>query len=151
MADKLALYFGYGSGGHFLRFPDGWRTTLCPEREVPGFPWTIGLLDTGLLKNREVSDQPDGRVHWCCGGKPLWFAFVWWDRSGDKRGASSSGFYVRGFEPAEITRAFVEAAAPLAFAYACEQWPKIVARQLYPLTLMPMPPAAPAAEDKTHG
>jgi hypothetical protein len=109
--DKLALYFGYGRGGHFLRGP--LRDTLDPQQEYPGFPWSIGSLDCGLLKNGKVPDAPDGRVHWTCGGKPvLWHAFFWWDRSGDKRGASNSGFYVRGF------------------------WPKVVERQRFPLVLV---------------
>jgi hypothetical protein len=121
--NKLALYFGYGSGGHFLRGLS--RDTLDPQRDCPGFPWKIEHLDTGLLKNRKVPDDPDGRVHWTCGGTPdLWFAFFWWDRSGDKRGASNSGFYVRGFDSARD-----------AFAYACEQWPDVVARQAFPLVL----------------
>lgn len=121
----LALYFGYGSGGHFLR--GGQRNTIDPQKDVPGFPWSIDLLDTGLLQNRKVPDDPDGRVHWTGGGRSFWFAFFWWDRSGDKRGASNSGFYVQGFRHTE-SRA--------AFAYACQQWPDVVARQLHPLVLV---------------
>ncbi len=109
--EKLALYFGYGDGGHFLRGITGSRSsTLEPQRYFPGFPWEIQHLDTGLLVNREVPDQPDGRVHWTCGGTPLWLAFFWWDRSGDPRGASNSGFYVQGFSHLE---------AQAAFEYAC--------------------------------
>jgi hypothetical protein len=126
-SDRLALYFGYGAGGHFLRGPR--LDSLDPEHDYPGFPWTAALLDTGLLKNGKVPDEPDGRVWWTCGGTPdLWHAFYWWDRSGDKRAACNSGFYVRGF-------AFEEREA--AFAYACECWPKIVARQIHPLVLQP--------------
>jgi hypothetical protein len=136
VTEKLALYFGYMSGGgHFLQgLP---RYSLDPERDCPGFPWSIRLLDTGLLENRRVPDNPDGRVHWTCGGRPeLWFAFFWWDRSGDKRGASNSGFYVRGFEPPVLNPESALAAARDAFAYACEQWPDVVERQLYPLMLV---------------
>ena len=130
---KLALYFGYGNGGHFLR--GGPRSTIDPQRDFPGFPWEIGLLDGGLLRNRQVRDDPDGRVHCTCGGsgENFWFAFFWWDRSGDKRGASNSGFYVSGFPmPNSET---VGSVALEAFAFACAQWPDVVARQVHPLKL----------------
>src|SRR5512143_3294197 len=96
---KRALYFGCAdSCGHYLHGFDHFRRSLDPQRDCPGFPWTIEHLDTGLLKNGKIPDSPDGRVHWTCGGRPsLWHAFFWWDRSGDKRGASNSGFYVEGF------------------------------------------------------
>lgn len=123
---KRALYFGYGSGGHFLRGA-GFGRTLAPETDVPGFPWSGALLDTGLLKNRDVPDCPDGRVHWVCGGTPLWLAFFWWDRSGDRRGASNSGFYVQGFHHAE---------RQAALDFACSEWPDVVARQPHPLVLV---------------
>jgi hypothetical protein len=74
-----------------------------------------------------VPDDPDGRVYWTCGGHPLWFAFFWWDRSGDARGASNSGFYVQGF-------AFEELQA--AFAFACAKWQGVVERQKFPLVLV---------------
>lgn len=130
MSDKLALYFGYGDGGHFLRGPR--RQTLKPQQEYPNFPWSLELLDCGLLKNRKVPDDPDGRVHWTCGGKlgGVWHAFFWWDRSGDKRPRSNSGFYVRGFKGFDLeTR-------QAAFAFACAAWPEVVKRQLYPLVLV---------------
>ena len=127
--NKLALYFGYGSGGHFLR---GLRNdSLDPQDDCPGFPWTIGLLDTGLLKNGKVPDEPDGRVFWTCGkGDPLWFAFYWWDRSGDPRPACNSGFYVNGFALDE---------RHAAFDFACAAWPAVVARQRHPLVLQETP------------
>lgn len=135
MPTKLALYFGAGRDGHFLRGPR--RSTLNPQREYPDFPWSHELLDTGLLKNRKAPDAPDGRVHWTCGGgahrlKPnLWHAFFWWDRSGDKRHGSNSGFYVRGFEGFDLeTR-------QEAFAFACAAWPEVVKRQVFPLVLVP--------------
>jgi hypothetical protein len=122
---KQALYFGFiESHGHGLVGTDGWRT-LQPDR-VPAFPWRGWLIDTGLLKNGKVPDQPDGRVFWTCGGDPLWQAFVWWDRSGDSRGASNSGFYVQGFSHLE---------REAAFAFACAAFPQIVARQRRPLVL----------------
>lgn len=125
-AEPMALYFGcLGGPGHFLHGTGG-RTLY--DGDVPGLPWDGPLMDTGLLKNRRVPDVPDGRVHWTGGGRQeFWFAFFWWDRSVDKRGACNSGFYVRGFshdQPAE------------AFRFACEQWPEVVARQLHPLTLV---------------
>jgi hypothetical protein len=128
MGGRLALYFGYGDGGHFLRDPNRWQMTLDPRRNYPGFPWREVWLDTGLLTNRKVPDNPDGRVHWVAGGKPdTWHAFVWWDRSGDRRGASNSGFYVRGFALDEIVAAF---------EYACSVWPEVVERQAFPLRLV---------------
>jgi hypothetical protein len=131
----LALYFGpLRVSGHFLWKEEWGGSTLNPEEY--GCPWGIGLMDTGLLKNGGVPDMPDGRVYWTCGGKPdLWFAFFWWDRSVDKRGASNSGFYVRGFGPESVTTESVEEAAPAAFTFACETWPGVVARQRFPLVL----------------
>ena len=144
MSGKLALYFGCRDGlGHFLHGMTGPRTSLDPTADVPGFPWDIGLLDGGLLNNRKVPDRPDGRVQVICGGRPdFWFAFVWWDRSVDKRGASNSGFYVRWPMP-EVTSEAVEEAAPEAFAFACSVWPRVVARQLHPLALQGLPLATP--------
>lgn len=127
MLSRIALYFGYGNGGHFLRGPQ--RDTLDPQREYPDFPWRLELLDTGLLKNGKVPDAPDGRVHWTCGGEAVfWHAFFWWDRSGDSRPGSNSGFYVRGFELEQRCEAF---------EYACNEWPEVVSRQLFRLELAP--------------
>ena len=135
---KQAFYFGFSSGGHgFCGRTHGLHRWVTIPR---GCPWDITLMDSGLLKNRKVPDVPDGRVHWTCGGKPsdFWFVFVWWDRSGDKRGACNSGFYVSGFPMP--TRETAEAVTAEAFAFACEQWPEVVARQLFPLVLQPAPP-----------
>lgn len=129
---RLALYFGYGSGGHFLRGLR--RSSLDPQTDCPGFPWGPQHLDSGLLVNGNIPDQPDGRVWWTCGyhgsdhDDDLWHAFYWWDRSGDSRPASNSGFYVRGFTLAE---------RPEAFLFACNAWPEVVARQHYPLRVQP--------------
>lgn len=125
---KQALYFGYlDDAGHFLH---GLRSRYGePQKQCPSFPWTLGNLDTGLLKNGKIPDTPDGRVHWTCGGKgSLWHAFFWWDRSGDKRANSNSGFYVEGFTLEQRDEAF---------AFACGTWPEVVARQHHPLVLVP--------------
>lgn len=122
--NKLALYFGCAgpSSGHAIH--DGDSSYI----QSAGAPWTIEQMDTGLLKNMEVFDRTDGRVHWTCGGKDVfWYAFVWWDRSADSRGNSNSGFYVRGFEHRQAREAF---------EYACETWPKVVNRQAHPLVLV---------------
>lgn len=125
----LALYFGYGDGGHFLRSLNG-RSTLDKE-DHPGFPWAVHLLDSTLLQNGKVPDHPDGRVFSTCGGKPdLWIGFFWWDRSGDSRSGSNSGFYVRGFEWKDRASAF---------RFACAEWPEVVKRQLHPLVLQERP------------
>lgn len=132
---RLALYFGYSRapGGHWLRgLPGPHSDSLDPQRDIPGFPWGPGLMDGGLLVNGKVQDLPDGRVWWTCGGvRVLWHAFCWWDRSGDSRPASNSGFYVRGFEIDD---------REAAFAYACAAWDAVVARQAHPLVLQPREP-----------
>src|SRR5476651_2025192 len=104
---KTALYFGcWDSAGHCL-----YDVTGHHLYDPPDLPWTESLMDTGLLKNGKIPDSPDGRVFWTCGGaKAFWYAFYWWDRSVDKRGACNSGFYVRGFGWPE---------AQAAFDYAC--------------------------------
>ena len=122
---KLALYFGADPMGHYLHHPRG-QKIWDVRRDLPGFPWSDALLDAGLLKNGERRDVYDGKVYWTCGGTAFWYAFFWWDRSGDKRSASNSGFYVRGFGWPETTAAF---------EYACATFPRIVARQLHPLIL----------------
>lgn len=136
-AEALALYFGcLDEVGHYLFSPPNTKIWDPP----PACPWTLSLMDSGLLNNRKVPDVPDGRVHWMCGGRTVfWFAFVWWDRSVDSRGACNSGFYVRGFTPPVITRASVEEASKPAFTFACEQWPEVVSRQRYPLVLQELP------------
>jgi hypothetical protein len=122
---KLALYFGcWDQPGHFLRQPNG--RTLWDKTATLQIPWNDGLMDGGLLKNGKRADVPDGRVWWTCGGLTFWYAFYWWDRSGDKRGASNSGFYVRGFGWPEVQEAF---------DYACSVFPNVVSRQKYPLVL----------------
>lgn len=125
---KLALYFGcWDNPGHYLHRPDGrkiWRAQSSDK--VPEFPWSDALLDTGLLKNGNHPDTCNGKVFWTCGGLSFWYAFFWWDRSGDSRDNSNSGLYVRGFDWPETQAAF---------DYGCEQFPKIVARQKHPLIL----------------
>ena len=125
MADKTAYFFGCKGNGHYLFDSSG--RCLYEGEKVKGLPWPGALRDTGLLKNGKHQDIVDGKVFWTCGGRPdLWFAFFWWDRSEDKRGNSSSGFYVKGFVFEEID---------VAFSYACGQFPDIVARQKFPLVL----------------
>lgn len=121
---RHALYFGcFNSIGHFLREMDGSHA----KREAYDLPWGLGLMDAGLLKNGKRPDVVDGKVFWTCGGaRSFWYAFYWWDRSIDSRPGSNSGFYVRGFGWPEIEPAF---------AYACEKFPRIVARQKPPLEI----------------
>lgn len=132
---KLALYFGCWDGpGHYLHRRGG-QTIWDAKRDVPGLPWSDVLMDGGLLKNGKRPDVYDGKVFSTCGGLSFWWAFFWWDNSVDRRGASNSGFYVRGFGHDE---------QGAAFAYACEQFPSVVARQKHPLVLHD-PPAGRAA------
>jgi hypothetical protein len=126
---RRVYYFGLlDDGGHF--FHAGFRQTLNACRLVPDFPasWDR-LMDTGLLKNGRIPDQPDGRVFSIPAAGP-WTAFVWWDRSGDKRPGSNSGFYVHGFEWEQRAQAF---------AFACDAYPTVVARQNFPLVLVERP------------
>jgi hypothetical protein len=128
---KLALYFGcWDRPGHYLHRPGG--ATVWATRDVPGLSWSETLMDGGLLKNGQRPDICDGKVFSTCGGLAFWWAFFWWDRSGDRRQASNSGFYVRGFGHDERAEAF---------AYACEQFPHVVSRQQHPLTLQASPAA----------
>jgi hypothetical protein len=134
---KKALYFGcWRSAGHFLHDTSGLH--VYSDR-LEDLPWGEGLMDTGLLKNGKVQDVPDGRVFWTCGGNAFWYAFYWWDRSVDKRGACNSGFYVRGFGHRE---------AQGAFDWACSQFPHVVERQKHPLMLQ-NPIRKPPTEPKS--
>lgn len=125
---RRAFYFGFGQGGHHLWFPDH-SYSFDPQKNIPGFPWTYNLLDTTLLRNGRHPDACDGRVWWTCGGKPtLWLAFYWWDRSGDSRPGSNSGFYVQGFDLSQRQEAL---------EYAGTIFPEVIARQRFPLVLQP--------------
>lgn len=133
---KLALYFGcWQRPGHYLHRRGG-RTIWDAKRDLPGFPWSDGLMDSGLLKNGKRRDIYDGKVFWTCGGSAFWYAFFWWDNSVDERGASNSGFYVRGFGWPE---------AQSAFDYACAEFPEVVSRQMHPLILQNPPARIEAA------
>jgi hypothetical protein len=124
---KTALYFGcWEQAGHYLHGSRGnsiWKDHGLP----PDLPWDECIMDSGFLKNAKVPDVPNGKVYWTCGGAhAFWYAFYWWDRSVDTRGACNSGFYVRGFGWPE---------SQAAFDYACEQFPTVVQRQKFPLVL----------------
>lgn len=129
---ELALYFGcWDRPGHYLHRPSG-HVLWSPSRDMPDLPWTMTHMDGGLLNNGKRPDVPDGKVYWTCGGAAaFWYAFFWWDRSVDSRGACNSGFYVRGFGWPESTEAF---------DYACSQFPRVVSRQKHPLVLQEKPP-----------
>lgn len=122
---KRALYFGcFNNVGHFLHYEGG---RLVRHGDFPDLPWNNALMDTGLLRNGKHADVIDGNVFWTCGGaKAFWYAFYWWDRSIDSRHNSNSGFYVRGFGWPK---------AHDAFAYACEKFPHVTARQKVRLEL----------------
>lgn len=133
MIAKRALYFGCRGAnepGHYLQ--EG-KHTLWSENPCL---WWDGLMDGGLLKNAKRADVVDGRVWWTCGGRPdFWYAFYWWDRSGDRRPGSNSGFYVGGFAPEVLTPESARTNAKLAFDYACASYPWVVERQRFPLVL----------------
>lgn len=121
---KKALYFGcWRDKGHFLHDTSGFHVY---SSRITDLPWDDCLMDTGLLNNGKIPDVPTGKVYWTCGGSAFWYAFYWWDRSVDTRGACNSGFYVRGFDYPD---------AQNAFDYACTQFPRVVERQKFPLVL----------------
>lgn len=132
---KRALYFGCRGAnepGHYLQ--EGRNTIWDPPPEISF--WHLGLMDGGLLNNGRHPDVEDGKVWWTCGCRhDLWFAFFWWDNSGDRRRASNSGFYVGGFAPEVLTPESARAGARLAFEYACSVYPEVIARQRHPLVL----------------
>ena len=135
-ATKRALYFGCRAAnecGHYIQ--EGHKTIWDVPPECP---WSLALMDGRLLKNGQHPDVYDGRVWWTCGGKnDLWYAFSWWDNSGDRRPGSNSGFYVGGFAPELLTPESAAANAPPAFRFACEAYPQVIAQQRYPLVLQP--------------
>lgn len=98
VSHKRALYFGCREAnvpGHYLH--EGRKTIWHTPPEIQFWD---RLIDSGLLKNGQRPDVYNGKVFWTCGGRPdLWYAFYWWDNSGDRRPGSNSGFYVGGFEP----------------------------------------------------
>jgi hypothetical protein len=147
---KRALYFGcLNKMGHYLHV-NGSRH--IDARVVAGLPWDIGHMDGGLLKNGKRRDLYDGQVFWTCGGRDVfWYAFYWWDRSVDKRGASNSGFYVSGFRPDVLTPETANENARLAFDYACAEHPAVVQRQHHPLVLQMRPPDDPGAQARAEG
>lgn len=74
-AGKLALYFGcWERPGHYLYRARGAKVWDA-RNDMPGFPWSEGLLDGGLLKNGKHRDIYDGKVFWTCGGLSFWYAF----------------------------------------------------------------------------
>lgn len=132
---KRALYFGCRGPrqpGHYLQ--EGHRTIWDVPPECP---WTLGLMDGGLLRNGKRRDIEDGRVFWTCGGRAaLWYGFFWWDNSGDGRGQSNSGFYVGGFEPEVLTPETARTNAKLAFEFASDAYPWVIRRQRHHLLLV---------------
>ncbi len=119
-ADKRALYFGCraaGEPGHYLQ--EGRKTIFEPPAECC---WSLALMDGGLLKNGKRAGVEDGQVWWTCGGRcGLWYAFFWWDNSGDGRSGSNSGFYVGGFEP-EVLTPEPYSSSPTPLRSRCPRW-----------------------------
>ena len=130
MQTPEALFFGCWSttkGGHFLYRENG--STIYLNKLENNIPWNEALMDTGLLKNGKHKDIIDGKVYWTLGGlniNCLWHSFFWWDRSGDKRSNSNSGFYTYGFQHNHQAEAF---------KFACNKFPSIIGRQSVTLKL----------------
>jgi hypothetical protein len=98
--DPDVWFFGCYESGHFL-YRRGGQLGASIEMELPeGCPWSIDDFDAGMLtgwdpyaKRSEVQGKAAlGHLHG-------WAYLSFWDRSGDKRGNSNSGFLVN----AELT------------------------------------------------
>lgn len=122
---EAAYYFGrLDQSGHFIH-QSGVRSSLDPS--IFGIPWPIRMMDGGLLKLLCIPDEVTGRVHHLMSAgigvsnrSQIWHAFIWWDRSGDSRPNSNSGFYVVGFD---------KEAKKEAFDFACRYWPEVIERK----------------------
>ena len=123
---KEVYYFGVlRNTGHHLWHPTKFHIN---PNYIPDFLWSLSDLDGGLLEKIQAFDRYDGRVYWA--RQQDWFMFLWWDRSGDKRSQSNSGFYVKGFN----TNQYVAA-----FQYASDKFYEIIKRQSINLTLQNLP------------
>ena len=130
MTKLTAVYFGYiENHGHGLRTSNlpYWKRP-DPKEIVPRFHWEYKHLDCGLLRNGNHQDIYDGKVFWTVSTE--WYAFMWWDRSGDNRGASNSGLYLHGLETS-ADPAMVKAA----WAAVQTFFPDVIKRQTVPLVL----------------
>lgn len=137
---KRAYYFGCDgkhSSGHRLIDSRGRSVSQQnPPEAMFGFPWSFEFIDGGLLAVKKIKDEESGQVlHFCSPDQnatqlmatwPTWHSFVWWDRSGDSRGGSNSGLYVKGFTNDQVAEAF---------EFALAQYPEVVKRQRLPLQL----------------
>lgn len=132
--EKRALYFGCRGAnepGHYLQ--EGRRTLWNTPLEISFWDH---VMDGALLKNGRHPDVVDGKVWWTCGGRAaLWYAFFWWDNSGDRRSGSNSGLYVGGFAPESLTPETDRENATQAFDYARAAYPWVISRQRVPLVL----------------
>lgn len=130
--ERKAFYFGcLDQHGHrFHGRPLVVKPNALGEEPVD-FPWTIQQADTGLLLDGMHYDVIDGRVWWQFGKASVypWYAFVWWDRTGDDRPNSNSGFYVTSIlEPVD------------AFKFAISTFPEVSRRQRAPWPLLEQEP-----------
>lgn len=120
------FYFGYSRGsGHVFCTPRG-GVDYAIEREANA---AFGRgLDTYLCWNGPKTDrdnyasrdETEGRAFRTCRGG--WTAVAFWDRTGDKRGASNTAFVARGdLTFAQLIRA------------ARHTWPQVWARFTFPV------------------
>lgn len=122
MSNEVYFHGCLGSGHHM--FPEPGKPSVNFLYQIKNFPWSGSDLDGGILEDAGVRDIPDGRVRWLY--RRGWFCFIWWDRSGDGRQGSNSGFYVNGFNENQYVAAY---------QYACSKFPKVVTRQQKTLIL----------------
>jgi hypothetical protein len=84
-------YYGYVDGGHFL-YTETLRYNPKLKRDVP---FSGSELDSSILSSREYEQyQPQG--YGIISYQRDWTYLAFWDRTGDDRGNSHSGFMVRG-------------------------------------------------------
>lgn len=111
-----AYYFGCWAKnnlGHFLYAPDG-RGWYTREEELPrDFPVKPHVLD-GALLGLDGLPQREGEATF--GHLNGWTLLSFWDRSADRRGASSSSFVLRGEHTFEVAVAAARAAFPSVWA-----------------------------------
>lgn len=112
MLTAEVLYFGFVANfGHDLRSK---RRRVDIYKDTP---WGA-RLDGGLLEC--VPDNPNGKWHEF--QKDGWSAVAFWDRSGDKRGASNTAFIVHD-----------EMDGKSILELAAVQWPEVFARPGFPI------------------
>jgi hypothetical protein len=121
MKEPVCYYFGCWSkerGGHYLYGPGG--SNMSRGALPADFPVTLSALDGALLGYQKRETEGEAALAHIGG----WTIVSFWDRSGDSRHNSSSGFVVRGL------LAFAEV-----LAIGAAIFPEIASRWTFPIRL----------------